>query len=184
MYFGLVYYPPIDHQGFHDFRKKYEPYHALLSAHVTFIFPVPATIGRNKLEKHIKEIVSDWKPFDAHFCTVEKTWDHWMYLFAKQGHNSIIELHDQLYEGMLKPYLRKDLPFYPHIGLGLFSKENYDFDNPTANLSLDNVKYEQARKEFEKLKFDLWCTIDKLTLVAINAEYSECRNLSEFEIGG
>ncbi len=182
MYFALVYYPHIEDQGFQSFRHKYEPYSELLPEHVPFIYPIPETIGRKKLEVHIEKVLNNWKPFDVHFCTLEKTWDHWMYLGAKEGYNSVVELHDELYEGILSPYLRKDLPFNPHIGLGLFSKEAYDFNDPTAELTLDEVKYYKAYNEFKAMGFDLWCTVDRLTLVEINSDFTTCVDLLDFVI--
>lgn len=180
--FALVFYPQIQHEGFHSFRHKYEPYSQLLPEHMPFIYPVPETIGRKNLERHIKMVLSTWKPFDVHFCTLNKTWDHWLYLGVREGHGAVVELHDKLYEGILSPYLRKDLPFNPHIGLGLFSKEAYDFDNPTADLTLDKEKYNKAFKEFEELGFDLWCTVDRLTMVKINSELTECVDLNNFAL--
>lgn len=180
MYFALVYYPQIEHEGFHAFRDRYEPYSELLPEHVPFVFPVPENIGRDKLEAHIEQVVNTCKPFDAHFCTLEKTWDHWLYLGAKEGHDAIVELHDKLYKGILSPYLREDLPYYPHIALGLFSTEAYDFNNPTAELTLDEEKYNSARKSFEKMGVDLWCTVDKLTLVGVNSDFTECVDLRNF----
>jgi hypothetical protein len=154
VYFALVYYPGIDNQAFHTFRRKYEPYSELLREHVTFVFPTTKTVGRQRLEDHIISVLITWEPFKLHFCNLEKTWDHWLYLGAKEGHDLVVKLHDQLYGGILSPYLRADLPFYPHIGLGLFSKESYDSNNPTAKLTLDVSKYKRAKKEFEDLRFD------------------------------
>ncbi len=182
MYFALVYYPHIEHRGFHSFRRQYEPYSELLPEHVPFVYPVPDTIGRKKLEGHIEDVLNTWKPFDVHFCTLEKTWDHWMYVGAKEGHDSVVELHDDLYEGILSPYLRQDLPFSPHIGIGLFSKEAYDFSNPTAELTLDEDKYNEAFKAFQDLEFDLWCKLDRLTLVQIDDALTESADLRDFVI--
>lgn len=182
MFFGLVHYPHIEHKGFQSFRHKYEPFFQLLPEHVPFVHPVPENIGRKELEKHIEKVLSRWKPFNVHFCILEKTWDHWLFLGAKEGYKEVVDLHDQLYNGILSPFLRKDLPFYPHIGLGLFSREAYDFDDPTAALTLDEKKYNSARQEFEDLEFDIWCTIDKLTLVEINSNYTECVDLNNYLI--
>ena len=38
MIFGLAYYTKIEHEGFHAFRNKYEPYASVLPAHIKFIF--------------------------------------------------------------------------------------------------------------------------------------------------
>ena len=182
MYYGLVHYPRINHEGFHSFRKKYDPFFDLLPSHVTFMPPVPGHVGRKKLEEHIECVLSAWSPFRVHFCNLEKTWDHWMYLGAEKGHDSVVELHDALFEGLLRPYLREDLPFYPHIGLGVFGNEPYDFKNPTAELTLDEKKYIRARKEFEELGFECWCNVDLLTLVTINSGFTECNNLMDFTL--
>jgi len=182
MFLALVYYPRIEHGGFHAFRNKYEPFSKLLPEHIPFIFPVPESIGIGNLESHITKILSSWEPFRIHFCSLDKTQDHWLFLAAKEGNNQAIMLHDDLYQGILASYLRKDLPYTPHIGLGLFSKEKYDFHNPTAALTLDEQRYIRARKEFEDLKFDLWCSIDHLTLVKVNDDFSECHDMMNFKI--
>jgi 2'-5' RNA ligase len=183
MFYGLVHYPGIKHEGFQAFRKKYDPWSALLREHVTFIHPVPESIGRRALDVHIRKVLSSCQPFRVHFCTLEITWDHWMYLGAMEGHQSVVDLHDRLYEGILSPHLREDLPFYPHIGLGIFSNETYDFNDPTAKLTLDEEKYIAARQEFEALDFEVWCTVDRLTLVKIDAGFNEFSDLGEYEIG-
>jgi hypothetical protein len=182
MYFALVYYPRIEHEGFQAFRSEYEPYSELLPEHVTFVFPTPEDIGWERLDEHIISVLSTWEPFKVHFCRLEKTWDHWLYLGAGEGHDLVVKLHDQLYEGILRPYLRKDLPFYPHIVLGLFSLENYNMNNPTAKLTLDAAKYKRARKEFEDMRFDFWCTIDRFTLLNIDSQFTECVELKNYKI--
>ena len=182
MSYVLVHYPEIKHEGFQSFRRTYDPYWELLPEHVTFIYPVPETIERLSLDAHIEDVLSRWEPFRVHFCTLEKSWDHFMYLGAKEGHELVVKLHDDFYEGILRPHLREDLPFYPHIGLGLFSKEMYDFNNPTAELSLDKDKYSRAVNEFEALGFDIWCTVDRFTLVQVNADFTECHDLRDFQM--
>ena len=117
-----------------------------------------------------------------HFCKLEKTWDHWLFLSADEGNDKAILLHDELYGGKLKPYLREDLPYSPHIGLGLFSVESYDFHNPTAQLALDENKYISAKAEFEAFNLDLWCTVDSLTMVQVNEEFTECEDLITFSL--
>ena len=182
MYFALVQYPQIGNEDFHSFRNKYDPYASILKEHITLIYPVPFTVGRAKLEEHIQEVLHDWSPFKVHFCTLEKTWDHWLYLGAKEGKNLVTDLHDQLYTGIINPYLREDLPFYPHIGLGLFSKEDYDFNKPTAKLTLNEEKYKNALIEFKEIKFEVWCTINKLTLVKVNSDFTEFQDMISFDI--
>lgn len=182
MFLALNYYPTIEHQGFHDFRNKYEPYASLLPAHLTFVFPLEESFGLEKFKAHVVNVLEQWQPFDMHFCKLEKTWDHWLFLGAEEGNDKAIALHDELYQGPLKPYLREDLPYNPHIALGLFSEENWDFYNPTAELTLDKYRYDKARKEFESLDFELWFLVDQLTLVRVNESFTECEDIFAFKL--
>jgi len=177
MYFAAAYFPEIKNEAFHHFRKKYEPFSDLVPPHVSFIFPVPENIGLKILEQHIHRILKNWEPFDTHFCKLEKTWDHWLFLVPDLGYNEIVSLHDDLYTGLLQPHLRNDLPFIPHIGLGSFSKEIYDKENPEVNLNLDEMKYKKALKEFEALNFEISFTIDSLTILSINRNFTSANNI-------
>jgi len=182
MYYALIYYPDIKNERFHTLRKKYEPYYSLIPEHLPLIFPVPELIGLKKLEAHINETLTQWKPFKVHFHGLQKTWDQWLFLVLKEGNDFMIKLHDELYTDFLTPYLRNDLPYTPHVGLGFFSKGQYDFTNPTAQLSLDEKLYNKAKMEFENLRLDFWRTIDHLTLIKINTDFSKCWDLMEFRI--
>jgi len=182
MYFALVYYPGIEQPEFHVLRRKYEPYASLLPEHLALLFPVPESIGLKNIENHIKTVLSKWKTFEVHFNGLEKSWDHWLLLVLMEGKQEVVKLHGELYSGILSPHLRKDLPYIPHIGLGLFSKETYDFDNPNAQLNLDEQKYSKAKIEFENLKLDFWRKIDHLTLVKINQDFTDCTDLMSFKL--
>lgn len=184
MYYALVNYPEIKNKEFHDFRNRYDPYSHLLPAHITFIFPVPDSPGLKNLENHIQKIVDNRQPIDARFNKLEKTLDHWLMLTPTEGKEKAVKLHDDLYTEILAPYLRKDLPYSPHIGLGFFSKENYIFDNPTAQLTLDEPKYEKALSECKSLGFDYQFTIDQLTLIEVNETFTTCKNISDFNLTG
>lgn len=46
-----------------------------------------------------------------------------LYLLPDQGRAVIVQLHDRLYQGPLAPYLRADLPYLPHITMGMAPDE-------------------------------------------------------------
>jgi len=100
MLLALVYYPKIENEDFHRFRHRYEPYAYLLPAHLTFIFPLPDSVGRQNLEGHISDVLTTWKPFQVHFCELHKTTDHWLFWTLKEGNDRAIQLHDEFYQGM------------------------------------------------------------------------------------
>jgi len=180
MYFALVYYPNIDNEAFHSFRRKYDPWYFLLPPHVPFVFPTPVEIGRKNLENHISYVLNKWEKFEVRFNTIEKTWDHWMFLGAGEGKEKVVRLHDELYTDILASHLRTDLPFDPHIGLGVFSKQEYNFNHPEARLELDLTRFQKALDEFKQLKFEIACTIDRLVLIEINEDFTRCDDLRTF----
>jgi len=182
MYYALLYYPRIVHDGFHAFRNKYEPYSGLLAEHIPFVYPVPENIGKKALENHIRSVLLNWKPFSIHISGYQLTWDNWLIMTIKEGIENIFKLHDELYTGILSPHLRNDIPFIPHIAMGLFSKEKYDTDNPTFQSTLDERKYQMAISEVEEMQLDFWRTVDCFTLIKINEDFTKRWDIDEFKI--
>ena len=43
--------------------------------------------------------------------------DYYIFLVPDEGFSSISLLHDALYSGFMRPHLRLDLPYIPHIGI-------------------------------------------------------------------
>jgi L-rhamnose isomerase len=66
--------------------------------------------------------------------------------------------------------------------LGYSAIEDYDFNNITAKTTLNKDKYEQAKREFEALDFDFRCTLDRLTMVKVNREFTQCDDIEVFEL--
>jgi 2'-5' RNA ligase len=182
MFYALNYYPKINNPEFHRFRNKYEPFSKLIVEHLTFVFPTPAEIGFDNLRNHISEILKKWQTFDIHLNGIEKTWDNWMFLSVKEGNSTVIQLHDDLYTGILKPYFRKDLPYTPHIGLGYFGIEEYDFYNPKAKTTLNERMYKTAFKEFKEMNFSHWCTVNELVMCSINDDFTRTEDVDHYEL--
>jgi hypothetical protein len=86
-------------------------------------------------------------------------------LVLKEGNEKVITLHDELYTGILSPYLRRDLEFIPHIGLALFARRDagYNALNPKV-VDFDEKRYRQALAEAESLKIDSFNIIDRSLL--------------------
>lgn len=41
-----------------------------------------------------------------------------MFLLPEEGRQELLAVHDQLYDGLLRPHLRTDIPFVPHVTVG------------------------------------------------------------------
>jgi hypothetical protein len=139
-------------------------------------FPVPySEVEEEKVTDHIETALKNWKPFPIHIGGFTKSWDHWLLLLLKKGNKEAIALHDELYTGMLSPYLRRDIKFIPHVGVGLFVKKDAEYNilNP-KKVDFDAKLYSQALKEAESLKISSFDTVDRLFLrkVIINADAS------------
>jgi hypothetical protein len=169
MYFVLVYYPKFDGKTEEDikvFRRKYDPFVDSWKPHIPFIFPVACSeVEEAKLTEHIETVLKNWKPFPIHIGGFRTSWDHWLFLRLKKGNEEAIALHDELYTGMLSPYLRRDSEYIPHIGIGLFVRKDagYNVLDP-EKVDFDAKLYSQALKEAESLKISSFDTVDRLLL--------------------
>jgi len=178
-YYALAHFPEINTTKIEEFRKKYDPHYKLISAHIVIVFPVPAMVGKSKLVNHIKNTLGKWKPFDMHISGLRKSWDQWLFLVLREGNSSMVKLHDELYEGLLSKYLRKDIKYMPHIGLGLFVKGAYNLKNP-KKVPLDREKYSAALTKAKKLNFNYKVKVRRLHLVKLNNTFTKSSIVKEF----
>ncbi|MBI3485322.1 2'-5' RNA ligase family protein [Candidatus Daviesbacteria bacterium] len=171
MTYALIYKPQIDTSLIDMFQQEYDPYYHLAGAHFTLIFPTPEMIGEDQLIQHIKNTLDRWKPFKIHIQGLEKSWDNWLYLLVQEGNSELTKLHDELYAGIMSPFLRKDLPYIPHIGLGLFIKRKRDYKvtNP-RRLSFNQSEFERVYKKAKSLNLNYETMVEKLELVKLDNE--------------
>lgn len=169
MHYVLLYYPKFNSktkENVEAFRKKYDPFVGSLKPHIPFMFPVLCSeVEETKLTEHIEQVLRNWKPFPIQMRGFTKSWDHWLLLLLKKGNENAIALHDELYTGILSHYLRKDIEYIPHIGMGLFVKKNAEYNVLDPKKVDFNAKlYSQALKEAKSLKINSFDTVDRLFL--------------------
>ena len=181
MYYGLVYFPKIQKDRINKLRSKYDPTFELIDPHLTIIYPVPASVGKNRIINHITEVLKDWNSFELNFKPLVKSWDHWLFLSINKGKMEIKKLTMELYSGMLSEFYREDIDFIPHIALGLFikNKSKYDFQDP-EKLIFDEESYQKAYLEAKQMNFDFECMIDNLDLVELTDDFSEIKTIKKF----
>ena len=166
---ALLYYPKFDRrtdESIRAFRMKYDPFVDFWKPHIPFIFPVPCNaVEEEKFMKHVETVLKNWEPFHIRIGGFAKSWDHWLFLLLKEGNKEAIALHDELYTGILSPYLRRDIEYIPHIGIGLFVRKDagYNVLDPKT-VYFDAKLYSQALKEAESLKIDSLDTVDRLVI--------------------
>jgi 2'-5' RNA ligase len=166
MYYALVHFPEIDFAKINIVREKYDPTFDKFDPHITILFPVPDSIGKETMLNHVSNIVKRCRPFPIHINGLTKSWDHWLFLTIKEGNSQVIELYHQLYSGILSKYKRTDISYIPHIGLGLFTRKNeeFDFRDPQA-LEFDEEKYRKALLEARALNLNYKCQLNHVNLL-------------------
>jgi hypothetical protein len=106
----------------------------------------------------------------------------WLYLGVEEGYEEIVALHDQLYSGPLEEYLRTDLPFQPHVGLGFFGKGPYDPLDPES-VEFDSEAYERAGREAAQLGIDAKRRVDSLSVVRLDAQLGTLEDVGVVRLG-
>lgn len=158
MLFALIHYPALDNAQIQAFRRKYDPQVDLIAPHITLMFTVPASIGEDILIYHIKGVLTRWEPFPIHLEGVLLAPDNYLYLLVQEGKDSLTHLHDEIYTGLLATYLRPDIPYVPHVTLGI----------------LDSNSGNQASvvQEAKQLGVDHHAVLNNLNLVKVNDDRS------------
>jgi 2'-5' RNA ligase len=118
------------------------------------MFPVPESIGEEQLVNHLWEVLRERRPFPIHLQGLAKSCDDYLFLLVDEGKDALADLHAHMYTGVLSDFRRTDLPYVPHITLGLFGD--------------DRNEYLQAVNEAQRLDLNYRCVMDKLHLVKID----------------
>ncbi|HVG19109.1 MAG TPA: 2'-5' RNA ligase family protein [Blastocatellia bacterium] len=168
MIYALVHYPNAGARRINAFRKKYDPQVELIEPHITLMFPVPESIGEDKLVHHLHSVLSGRQPFPIHLRGLHKSPDDCLFLLVQEGKTEIIDLHRKIYTELLADYRKEDAPFIPHVTLGVFAE----------NLNV----YDEALEEAKRLDLDYRCMLDKLHLVKANDERTQIVWSKEFSL--
>jgi 2'-5' RNA ligase len=166
MIYALVHYPNIDTWHINEFRRRHDPQVELIEPHITVMFPVPESIGEEKLISHLAGILMSWQSFPIHLQGCQIAGDDYLYLLIQEGKTNIIRMHNKVYTEILTNYLRKELPFIPHLTLGVVNKNVTNRD--------------QVLREAEQLGIDYHCLLDKLQLVKVSDDRSKIVWSKEF----
>ena len=98
-----------------SFRARHDPMAARIPAHVSLVFPFGSVLSPLQLETHVRRIVSAWPPIPVTFRHVRMHANEFVFLMASRGAAAIAALHDRLYTRSLRPHLRPEFPYEPHI---------------------------------------------------------------------
>ncbi len=100
------------------FRALYDPLHTKLAPHVALVFPFHANMSVAQIASHVRRTLAGWPLIPVTFHNVEGVADKFVLLMCELRRDAVIALHDKLYRGVLKQFLRNDMTYQPHITLG------------------------------------------------------------------
>ena len=122
---AIVIFPNFSNlQVIDEIREKYDPLYNFISPHLTLIFPFQSELTKNELVEHLENQLRGISPFELIARGVTGASDGYIFLDVKMGNDNMIELHDKLYEGILKSYHNKFIPYIPHITIARIKDEN------------------------------------------------------------
>ncbi len=161
----------IDQTRIDAFRQIHDQaYVDVIDAHWTMLFPSSCEgFTEEQLSTHTQKITQQSQPI--HFvCRHALVYDddsndnYYLFLVPDEGFSGISHLHDELYTDFMRPHLRLDIPFVPHIGIATHKDRDH--------------LYELARK-WNKDAHEIHGTIDSLTLCSyIDGEVNDLQSFS------
>ena len=155
--FAVAWFPRFEGlEAVEAFRRRHDPMAPLIPAHLTLVFPFPTASTRLQVETHVKRVAARWPPIPVTFRGVRLHANEFVFLMAARGAESIAGLHDRLYTRSFLPYLRRDLPYEPHITIAR--------DPSLARLE---AALAQAREAFRREAADV---IREVTLLAVGPD--------------
>ena len=126
MSYLIIAYPQISEKDFswiQDYRKKNDKrYFSVVKPHFTVVFPISDILQEDFLTEAEKQISNVEKfEFELKVGTInlDDSGKYYHEFFVpEKGYSNIVKLHDRLYSGRFSGYLRHDIDFIPHIGIG------------------------------------------------------------------
>ncbi|MEM1046661.1 MAG: 2'-5' RNA ligase family protein [Pseudomonadota bacterium] len=105
------------------YRDRHDvPYRDVVAPHFTLVFGCEAVSEKDFCD-HVEQVAGQMSPvyFVCRYAMLgvdhQSPTGH-VFLVPDEGYGALSLLHDRLYTGVLRPHLRLDIPFTPHITIG------------------------------------------------------------------
>ncbi len=161
---AIVWFPPFPIDApIEPFRRKYDPMADSLPAHVTLVFPFPTNLTVMQLASHIRRIVGNWPSLPVSFRDIEGILDEFVFLMVRDRADAVVALHDKLYRGILKAYLRDDIPYLPHVTIGRLPRK------PGGNSSMADFETMKGIAE-QEVRGEWRCVLKELAIITLHTD--------------
>lgn len=130
----------IKNQVIEKIRMKYDPQATKIQPHITLAFPFE-NINQVELYAHVRDSIKKIKKFKLVLKGVKASpKKYYLYLLVKKGKKEILGINKNLYSKLLTKWLRKDIPYIPHLTLGVF-KSKQEIDNAIEKLEKEGLEF-------------------------------------------
>lgn len=126
--------------------------------HVTLVFPTTA-LSNDQLNVEVSKLIEGIAPFKVILRSallmpeiVSSRSQAHIFLVPDEGFGDLVRLHDRLYSGRLRPALRLDISFVPHLTVG-------------AAIDLERAK--NLVDQLNSKRFEIEFTVKELFVVKI-----------------
>jgi len=122
-------YPDVDAEDrkfLSSFRREHSPAARLrVEPHFTLAFAC-SQVPEEQYAAHVAAVAAKAAvvPFDCRYAMLgadDEDDRAYVFLVPEEGFSAIALLHDELYTGPLEPHLRLDLPYVPHLTIGIMN---------------------------------------------------------------
>ena len=123
-------------------RERFDPLAGYIAPHITLVFPFESALSTEELRIHMARALKGVKRFPVQLCGITGDFrDGYLFLNVKRGNDSIIDLHDRLYQGTLEPFLFRKVTYCPHITVGRLEQQT-EFDQALEELAGFSEQFE------------------------------------------
>lgn len=105
-----------------EYRREHDiPFRDVVAPHFTMVFGC-ADVPESAYRDHIRAVARSQRVIRficryAMLANDDSNGNYYVFLVPDEGYSQVSKLHDQLYRGILAPYLRLNIPYVPHIGI-------------------------------------------------------------------
>ena len=173
---AVVIFPDVPTSNIESVRRRFDPQYGRIAPHITLVFPTSLTVASEQLFGHLRQVAAHHEPFPIRLHGLRRESTHWLVLDVSEGAAQIRDLHDALYTGPLATSLRPDIPYLPHLTLGVFGGTA----NEASPLSAE-TRWQEAWSAATELSLDFACIVRRISLLTI-AGTQDIAIASEFEL--
>jgi 2'-5' RNA ligase len=110
--------------GVQAFRVRHDPLALCIPPHITLLFPFEDEVGDEELVRHIKGSVQRLGSFAIGFAAPVVVDDRLIWLPVRDDVGAVADLHARLYGSIMRKHHRTEIPYRPHVTLGVAREDD------------------------------------------------------------